>query len=327
MLNRPRSLTFVAVLFLLLAANARAPEAFAQEGPPPPSPAMQEAVRLFQERKWAEAARKFEEVTKAEPENGLAWYRWGMSLHELGQYKEAIEKYARVERLNFAPGAAMFRTARAYVKMGEREKAMEWLLQAFDAGYVFPQVLGSDPDIAPLREDPRFKPIADFVREQTQPCTTKPQFRQLDFWVGEWEVRNPQGQKIGESTVRLDAGDCVVSESTTVTAQPMTAQGGYTVRSMSMYVPRRNRWHFRSFDSLGQLLELSGEFSDGAMRLTGENVYQDGRRNLDRVTFSQPKPGQVRQLWEQSSDGGANWRVLLDGLFVKKGETPATARQ
>lgn len=318
MLSRPRLLIlFVVVLSVVFVA---APAALAQDGPPPPSPAMQEAVRLFTERKWDEAARKFEEVTRAEPANGLAWYRLGMSLHELGRFREAIEKFAQVERLNFAPGAAMFRTARAYARLGEREKAMEWLTLAFEAGYVFPQVLGTDPDINALRDDPRFKPIADFVREQTQPCTTRPQFRQLDFWVGEWELRDAQGQKIGESVVRLDAADCVVSETTTVTPPLLSGQVAYTVRSMSMFVPRRNRWHFRSFDSLGQLLELSGESADGALRFTGENVYQDGRRNLDRVTFSQVAPGHVRQLWEQSSDGGANWRVLLDGHFVKKGE-------
>lgn len=320
--SRPRLRILLVVLLLVLTATRGA---FAQDGPPPQSPAMQEAVRLFQERKWAEAAKKFEEVTKAEPANGLAWYRWGMSLHELGQYREAVEKYAQVERLNFSPGAAMFRTARAYVKLGEREKAMQWLLQAVDAGYVFPQMLGGDPDIAPLRDDPRFKPIADYVREQTQPCAVRPQFRQMDFWVGEWDVMSPQGQKVGESVVRLDAGECIVSESTTVTPPILSGQVAYTVRSMSMYVPRRNKWQFRSFDSLGQLIEMSGEFADGVMRFTGENVYQDGRRNLDRVTFSQPVPGQVRQLWEQSSDGGANWRVLLDGTFVRKGRAPAAA--
>ncbi|HEX5708064.1 MAG TPA: tetratricopeptide repeat protein [Pyrinomonadaceae bacterium] len=320
--SRPRLRKLLIILFVVVAVAAQ--PSLAQQGPPPQSPAMQEAVRLFGERKWEEAARKFDEVVRAEPENGLAWYRLGMSLHELGRYKEAIEKFARVERLNFAPGPAMFRTARAYAKLGEREKAMEWLTHAFDAGYVFPQVLGSDPDINTLRDDPRFKPIADFVREQTQPCTTRPQFRQLDFWVGEWELRDAQGQKIGESVVKIDVGDCVVSETTSVTPPLLSGQVAYTVRSMSMFVPRRNRWHFRSFDSLGQMIELSGEYSDGALRLTGENIYQDGRRNLDRVTFSQVAPGRVRQLWEQSSDGGENWRVLLDGHFVKKGEPTAS---
>lgn len=44
------------------------------------------------------------------------------------------------------------------------------------------------------------------------PCKSKPECRQFDFWVGEWDVQNPQGQPAGTSSVRLILGDCVIFE-------------------------------------------------------------------------------------------------------------------
>ena len=29
------------------------------------------------------------------------------------------------------------------------------------------------------------------------PCKARPEYRQFDFWVGEWDVQNPQGQTAG----------------------------------------------------------------------------------------------------------------------------------
>src|SRR5712692_8138415 len=43
------------------------------------------------------------------------------------------------------------------------------------------------------------------------PCGA-PEYRQLDFWVGEWEVRGPLGRHLGDSRVQQILRDCVVFE-------------------------------------------------------------------------------------------------------------------
>jgi len=41
------------------------------------------------------------------------------------------------------------------------------------------------------------------------------------------------------------------------------------------------------------------------------------RKTLGRMTFF-PQDGTVRQLWEQSVDGGKTWSVAFDGLYTRK---------
>lgn len=67
-----------------------------------------------------------------------------------------------------------------------------------------------------------------------------------------------------------------------------------------------------------QLLELHGEFKDGAMRFTGENPNHQGGRTLHRLNFFPLEGGRVRQLWESSNDEGKTWSVAFDGLYLRK---------
>jgi len=39
---------------------------------------------------------------------------------------------------------------------------------------------------------------------------------------------------------------------------------------------------------------------------------------IDRITWEPLPGGDVRQLWEQSSDGGATWTVAFDGRYTRK---------
>jgi hypothetical protein len=71
-------------------------------------------------------------------------------------------------------------------------------------------------------------------------------------------------------------------------------------------------------DNSGNLLELFGEYKDGAMRLAGENVGRNGAKIMSRLTFTKISDDRIRQLWEQSADGGKTWTVAFDGTYVRK---------
>jgi hypothetical protein len=146
--------------------------------------------------------------------------------------------------------------------------------------------------------------------QAAQPCRDAAH-RQLDFWVGEWEVQGPKGKTAGASSVQLILNDCVVFEN-------WTGASGYTGKSFNLYDARARKWKQFWVDDRGGMLEFTGEFRDGAMRYEGQSIAQDGKPVIDRLTFFPLAEGRVRQLWEQSPDKGKSWTTVFDGTYVRR---------
>ncbi|HCT54101.1 MAG TPA: hypothetical protein DF712_16765, partial [Balneola sp.] len=49
---------------------------------------------------------------------------------------------------------------------------------------------------------------------QQAPCASE-EHRQFDFWVGEWEVKNPSDQVVGSSKIELVSNKCALLENWT----------------------------------------------------------------------------------------------------------------
>jgi tetratricopeptide (TPR) repeat protein len=275
------------------------------------NPAMQEADALYQAQKWAEAAKAYEAITKAEPSNGQAWYRLGVALQAMGKYEQAIEAYQHSTQTGSNP-ATMYNLATAYSKTNNREKAFEWLRKAVAAGFAQVKQLETDADLATLRDDSRFKEVMAQAQRNAKPCAAKPESRQFDFWIGEWDVRNPQGQLAGTSSIQLILGDCVIFENWT------SGGGAYIGKSFNLYNSSLKKWQQFWADDKGGVLEFAGEYKDNELRYTGESLDPKGNRIMHRLTFFNLSPGRVRQLWEQSTDNAKTWTIAFDGLYVRK---------
>jgi hypothetical protein len=143
-----------------------------------------------------------------------------------------------------------------------------------------------------------------------KPCS-EPEYRQFDFWLGDWDVRGPKGKQAGVNHVRSLLGGCVLQEN-------WTGTGGSVGTSFNIYDRTQRQWHQTWVDNQGTLLQLDGRFADGRMTLQGATSDSTGAKALQRITWSQPRPGEVRQLWETSIDGGKKWTVAFDGLYVKQ---------
>ena len=154
-------------------------------------------------------------------------------------------------------------------------------------------------------------PAQQASTQPAQPCRAAAEYRQLDFWVGEWEVHGPKGKIVGTSSVQLILNDCVVFEN-------WTAVRGNAGKSFNLYNAQTRKWQQTWVDDQGGILVFTGEFKDGAMRYAGESLAPDGKPVLDRLTFFPLSEGRVRQLWEQSPDGGKTWKTVFDGTYIKK---------
>lgn len=135
-------------------------------------------------------------------------------------------------------------------------------------------------------------------------CST-PEHRQFDFWLGEWEVRDPQGEVVGRNHITPLFDGCGLREE-------WTGAKGLRGTSLNVFADDRGSWHQTWVDSHGTLLQLDGGLRDGAMVLTGP-AGDSGRH---RITWSviDGNPDLVRQLWE-TSDDGETWTVAFDGRY------------
>jgi hypothetical protein len=142
-----------------------------------------------------------------------------------------------------------------------------------------------------------------------KPCTS-PLHRQFDFWLGLWDVTDPAGKFAGTNRIELVDGGCALYESWG------SGGGGYTGRSLNS-VGADGRWRQTWVDSTGGRLELGGALVDGKMVLEGDSPPdKPGEPPVkNRITWTPQADGNVRQLWEASSDGGKTYATAFDGLY------------
>lgn len=145
---------------------------------------------------------------------------------------------------------------------------------------------------------------------KAHPCRSMPEYRQFDFWVGEWDVTE-RGKPAGKSSIQLILDDCIIFEN-------WTGASGYSGKSFNLYNARAGKWQQKWVDSSGQIIEFEGGLKDGAMILIGDGFDNDGKKVLTRMTFTNPNKEHVRQVWDQSADNGKTWAVLFDGNYTRK---------
>ena len=151
------------------------------------------------------------------------------------------------------------------------------------------------------------------ARAQTAPPAPPPpacqtaEYRQFDFWLGEWEVFLPNGKKAGDSRIESIAAGCALLEN-------WSGNGGFSGKSVNMYDRSDQRWHQSWVDSSGSRLDLAGALADKRMVLS--SAAKAGP--VQRIAWSVNDDGSVRQLWESSSDEGKTWTVQFDGKYVRR---------
>ena len=308
-----RRSTFAGVLALSLAVPSRAA---AQ-----PSAATSVADSAFQRSDWTTAAREYARIVARDSTGGYPWLRLGASRHALGDYAGAVRALEHAARIGFQPIGVQFRLARAYARLGDRDRALAHLDSAARRGLP-PQQLQTEHDLDAIRGDGRFAATVALAEATRYPCRAMPEAKQFDFWIGHWNVTpwalaTPQpGQQIGTNDVEPILEHCVLLEN-------WRAAGGGEGKSFNYFDTNLRRWRQVWMADSGGPLDYTGEYRDGAMRFTGWNLGPQGQRVEQRLTFFNIARDTVRQLFEASSDSGRTWTATFDGRYVRR--TPSTS--
>ncbi|HUL94854.1 MAG TPA: hypothetical protein VLT89_02525 [Usitatibacter sp.] len=140
------------------------------------------------------------------------------------------------------------------------------------------------------------------------PCSA-PEAHQFDFWIGDWDVFEPDGKLSGTNRIERLYG-CALHESW----KSKELQG----QSFNVFDARRGLWHQTWVDSNSSLLVLEGGMRGGS--LTMSDATLPGRKDAARVneiTWTPNADGSVRQHWRVTKDGGKTWETAFDGKYVR----------
>ena len=146
-----------------------------------------------------------------------------------------------------------------------------------------------------------------------RPCEGGGDYDAFDFWVGEWDVFTPDGQKAGTNRIEETQSGCVLLES-------WTGAGGGTGTSINYYDPSAAQWNQLWVSPNGVVIRIAGGIRDGSMVLEGELIGPKGKSQPFRGTWTPNPDGSVRQFFEISADEGATWTAWFDGKYVRSGQ-------
>jgi hypothetical protein len=150
------------------------------------------------------------------------------------------------------------------------------------------------------------------LQQPPRPCST-PDYRQFDFWVGDWDVKLANGQIAGRNRIEMIEGGCGLQENWT--------GGGPTPntgRSINAYSSGDKKWHQIWLGSGGLLMHLSGTFQGDTLTMEGVTTTAAGQSVLNRLAFTKRPDGSVRQFWQTSQDGGKVWQTAFEGIYTRR---------
>lgn len=155
-------------------------------------------------------------------------------------------------------------------------------------------------------------PSAAFAAAPAKKCASKAH-RQFDFWVGEWTVKTPDGDVVGENVIEKINDGCVLRE------RWRSSNGKSVGSSFNLYATKDGRWHQTWTDNDGLLLELVGGLDDeGRMVMRESSVGPAKEQVVQEISWTKLDGGKVRQHWRVSKDGGESWKDAFVGIYEKK---------
>jgi hypothetical protein len=149
------------------------------------------------------------------------------------------------------------------------------------------------------------------VHANPSPGCNVPEYRQLDFWLGDWDTfdSGDSTTPVARAHVDLIAAGCAVHELYEQT-------DGLIGDSILSFDPARKLWQQTWVTNYGSLMVISGGFKDGVLTLEGTMHFRNGKSSPQRITWKAAGGG-VRESSVMSKDGGKTWEPAFDVLFLK----------
>ncbi len=265
------------------------------------------ADAAFAASEWSEAATLYREILTADGDDPNVLYLLGTTQMRLGNHQAALAAVEQAMELGYPEIPARFAIAKVTAAMGNAETSFKNLERIASLGSSRQVILRleADTEFDGMRSDPRFAAVLSAL----MPCNTAA-YRQFDFWLGEWEVQNPQGQVVGQNTITALLDGCMLFED-------WTGLGGSKGVSINYYDHRDGSWTQTYRDNTGNIAtwpNLIGGLREEAMTLE----TAPGVSPMSRWVWTKVNDDKVRQMAEVSTDEGETWSIVWDSYYIRK---------
>ncbi len=147
--------------------------------------------------------------------------------------------------------------------------------------------------------------------------------KQLDFWVGEWQLtgrmRNAPGK---EEYTETKAKNVIARVQGGKVVQETFESDGFTGSSWSVYDVRKKKWFQTWVDNSGAYLTFEGEATKEGFMFVQNNIPAEvsAKGTRMRMVFSKITADGFHWDWQSSGDSGKSWETQweLDYKRVKK---------
>jgi len=264
------------------------------------------ADKHYQEKNWDKAEVLYHKLVNSDSKNAKFQFRYGMILTNLDRHEEAITHVKNGISLSNRNVIMPYYLATIYAKLYREEDMYNELEQIVESGAVELKDLTEESSFSNYVNEDRFKALLQIADLAVYPCKAKPEYRQLDFWLGDWVAKTPQGFVAGASKIEMILGSCVILEN--------YQQGTFSGKSFNIYDETDEKWHQTWVDNKGNITEYVGSLVDGKLIYYADEI-RDGSKIKMRLSFSKLENGNVRQFSEVSNDEGSTWKLRYELIY------------
>ncbi len=138
------------------------------------------------------------------------------------------------------------------------------------------------------------------------------EYKQFDFWIGDWVVYS-SAEMVGFNKITKIEGDCIIRENW------KSVVSSHTGSSYNYFDKYDKKWKHVWIGSDGVSIVIKGTYKDRKMTMIGDEFHDDkNNRIINKMTWFDNPDGTVRQVWEQSKDGGQAFITLWDGIYRRR---------
>ena len=268
------------------------------------------ALESFNNQEWEESIKLYKKYLKKNKTDSSAWYNLAMSQMNNGAYEDALSSFEKAKETKYSIILVSYNQGKTNALLKNETEMLKHLNVAADNGMAGFTRLQSDEAFKSYLDTEGMNEVIEKMTNNAYPCRNNENSRHFDFWIGEWDVY-VNGNKVGENSITKAVGGCAIHEN-------YTTPRIYAGQSINFYDPIDEKWHQHWVGSSGDVYNyIEVDRAPGMLQFQSDFLF-GGQRSLSRLTFTKLENGDVRQLFESSTDGGKTWASSFDGTYKRK---------